>query len=378
MKNFKMLYVAEVQLPGRKASSIHVMRMCRAFARQGIKVRLLALKSKQFTNEEELYRYYDVEDCFEIKLIQSPGSGRLSAFYLAFRAMLEVLFYRPDVAYTRSPVSSFFFSFMGCRFVYEAHVLLHHTGHKWLASFYRRFSQARRFLGMVAISSALKNLYVERGTSAEDIFVAHDGADAKPLDVQGRLKGNLHFNAGYFGNVYKGRGVDIIIGMAHKMPEVGFHIIGGSSQDVDPTIEIPENMFFYGFLPPSEVHLYRNACDVLLAPYQPEVFVSNKKAYSTSSYMSPLKIFEYMSARKPVIVSDMPVLREVLAEDCAMLVSPSNVEEWVHTMNILRHDEEKRKALALNAYDYFCDHFTWNKRAEAIYKWMIEREIKHT
>ncbi|MGQ1890976.1 glycosyltransferase [Thermophagus sp. OGC60D27] len=378
MKNQRMLYVAEVQLPGRKASSIHVMRMCRAFALQGIKVKLLAFSSKQFTNKQELFRYYDVEDCFEVKLLKSPGTGRLSAFYLAFRAVMEVLFYRPDIAYTRSPVSSFFFSFLRCRFVYEAHVLLHHTGHKWLASFFRRFSKAHRFLGMVAISSALKNLYVERGTPPGNIFVAHDGADAKPLDVKGELKGSLPFNAGYFGNVYKGRGVDIIIGMAHRMPGVGFHIIGGLSDDIDPRYEIPDNLFFYGFLPPSEVHLYRNACDVLLAPYQPEVFVSEKKAYSTSSYMSPLKIFEYMSACKPIIVSDMPVLREVLTEDCAMLVPPSDESRWVGALDLLTNNEVKRKAIAMKAYDHFCDRHTWNKRAEAINKWILEREKNYS
>ena len=373
MKNMKLLYVSEVYLPGRKASGIHVMRMCKAFSEQGLKVRLLAFRSKQYSDVEHLFDYYGIDDSFEIKFLRSPGTGRLAAFYMALRAMFEVLFFRPHIAYTRSPVSSLFFSLLNRPFAFEGHVILDQSAHKWLSSFFQHFSTVNNFLGLVVISSALKKMFVEKGTPPEDIFVAHDAADAKSLDEKGELKGNFGFNAGYFGNIYKGRGVEIIVAMAKKRPEIGFHIIGGIAEDLPGNPELPDNLVFYGFLPPSEVHLYRNACDVLLAPYQSEVFVSNKQAFSTSLYMSPLKIFEYMSARKAIIVSDMPVLREVLSDTSSMLVAPADENAWVDAIDILKRDETKREEIARNAYQKFCEEFTWGKRAESILQWLLDR-----
>ena len=373
MRNRRLLYVAEVHLPGRKASSIHVMRMCRAFAEQGLKVRLLAFRSGQYKDVTHLRGYYGIDDSFEIKTLKSPGTGRLSAFYMAFVAVFQILKFRPDIAYTRSPIASLFFSLMKGKFVYEAHNFVYESRHKWVPGFFRRFSQKRNFLGMVVISAALKKMYTEKGTRPENIYVAHDGADFKPLDEKESLKGEYAFNAGYFGSVFKGRGIEVIIGMAREMPDTGFHIFGGEASDVPGNQQLPENLIFYGFVPPSTVHSYRNSCDALLAPYQPEVFVSDKAAYSTSSYMSPLKIFEYMSARKPIIVSEMPVLREVLSENCALLVPPSKVESWIESLALLKTDQEKREQLANQAYQLFCEKYSWQQRAKLIYRWLDNR-----
>lgn len=373
MRNRRLLYVAEVYLPDRKASSIHVLRMCKAFADQGLKVRLLAFRSGQFNDVRHLREYYGIDESFEIKVLKSPGTGRLSAFFLAFAAVLHCMKFRPDIAYTRSPITSFFFSFLRGNFVFEVHNYIYESRHKWVPGFFRRFSNVSNFLGLIAISSALKKIYVQKGTAAENIFVAHDGADFKPLEEQEKLKGQYAFNAGYFGSVFKGRGIEVIIGMAERMPETGFHIFGGDASDIPGAPQLPQNLIFYGFVPPSKVHCFRNSCDVLLAPYQPEVFVSEKQAYSTSAYMSPLKIFEYMSARKAIIVSDMPVLREVLSDDCALLVPPDDVSCWVDALNQLECDREKREQLASEAFRLFREKYSWEQRARTIYQWLKNR-----
>lgn len=373
MRNKRLLYVAEVHLPGRKASSIHVMRMCKAFADQGLKVRLLAFRSGQYKDVLHLCEYYGIDDSFDIKVLKSPGTGRLSAFYMAFASIFQYLKFGPDIAYTRSPITSFFFSFLSGMFVFEAHNFVYESRHKWVPTFFKRFSKASNFLGLIAISSALKKMYVQKGTAAENIFVAHDGADLKSLEEQEELKGQYPLNAGYFGSVFKGRGIEVIIGMAGRMPETGFHIFGGEASDIPGNPTLPDNLIFYGFVPPSKVHCYRNSCDVLLAPYQPEVFVSEKQAYSTSTYMSPLKIFEYMSARKAIIVSDMPVLREVLSDDCAMLVPPDDVSCWVDALNQLESEKDKREQLASKAYSLFREKYSWKQRAGTIYQWLNNR-----
>ncbi|MCP4937118.1 MAG: glycosyltransferase family 4 protein [bacterium] len=48
----------------------------------------------------------------------------------------------------------------------------------------------------------------------------------------------------------------------------------------------------------------------------------------TPVIMSPLKMFEYLAMGRLLISSDLPVLREVLNEDVAMLCQPENLWQW--------------------------------------------------
>ncbi|PWD98994.1 glycosyltransferase [Marinilabilia rubra] len=373
MKQPKLLYAAEVHLPGQKASSIHVMRMCKAFANQGIQVRLLAFRSPTFKNKSSLLDYYGIDGDMDVKLVNAPGTGRIAAFWLAITAFFQVLRFKPSIAYTRSVVSAYFMSLVAGKTAFEAHTFLFQKKKGYAQYFFKKLIQKSSFLGLVVISEALKKMYVEKGIAEKNIFVAHDGADEKSLNYLGELTGGYAFNAGYFGSVFAGRGVDVIIEMAERMPETGFHIFGGEKNQVNHNGHIPQNLMFYGFVSPSEVHQFRNACDVLLAPYQPDVFVSAKQAFSTSSYMSPLKIFEYMSARKPIIVSDMPVLKEVLSEETAMMVPSGDSSAWVRAVKDLKQDKDKRENMADKAYQEFINYYTWKKRASLIFDWLSGR-----
>jgi glycosyltransferase involved in cell wall biosynthesis len=81
--------------------------------------------------------------------------------------------------------------------------------------------------------------------------------------------------------------------------------------------------------------------------------------------MSPLKIFEYMSSKKPIIASDLSVLREVLNDENSMLVPPDDVTAWKEAI-ISLSDAVKRKKLADQAFLDLINHYTWKKRSEKI------------
>ena len=68
--------------------------------------------------------------------------------------------------------------------------------------------------------------------------------------------------------------------------------------------------------------------DILLCPYQKQVYLKDQKT-STSSIMSPLKLFEYMSTKSNYIFN-LNVLREVLINNVnCFLANPRNTQEWL-------------------------------------------------
>ena len=80
--------------------------------------------------------------------------------------------------------------------------------------------------------------------------------------------------------------------------------------------------------------------------------------------MSPLKIFEYMSHKKAIIASDLPVLREILNSENSFLVKPESIDELVNAISLLKKKENREK-FSTKAYSDF-KKFTWKKRAEKV------------
>ena len=105
--------------------------------------------------------------------------------------------------------------------------------------------------------------------------------------------------------------------------------------------------------------------NILIAPYQLDTSVLGGKI--TTDWMSPLKIFEYMSSRRPIIVSDIKVLKEILThkKNCIM-VKPNSITEWKNAINFLLKKKKYSVKIADRAYEDFLNNFTWKKRAKRI------------
>ena len=104
--------------------------------------------------------------------------------------------------------------------------------------------------------------------------------------------------------------------------------------------------------------------EVLLMPYQRTVSIG-LESVDTVKWMSPMKMFEYMSAAVPIISSDLPVLREVLVDlhNC-ILVEPDNIDEWSNALKKLSNSPELNKKLSSNSYKDYLTEYTWNIRAQ--------------
>jgi len=344
------------------------MKMCDAIHRQGVKTTLLSREGSKAVAEDSR-EFYGTTSDFKIKTyptIELSGVSFLTSFLYIFQIFQsskeETIFYGRDLP------SLLLCALLRRTFIYESHGIPHK---KALILMEKLILKSCYLKGIVFISQSLKGLYSISDSRVSNI-VLHDSADPpKNLDDKMPLKGSFKFNTVYVGALYAGRGLDLIYKLAKRLPSFAFHLFGGGQEEVlneRQNIERLqlENVFFYGYISPKETYKCRNSADVLLMPYKKSVMTINN-ASETSRYMSPLKLFEYMASRKPIISSDHQVLQEVLEDGVnALLCDPENVEMWESALVKLYRSEELREKLANQAYEDFRRSYTWDKRASVI------------
>ncbi len=227
----------------------------------------------------------------------------------------------------------------------------------------------------VVISDALKNIILkQQNIKSEKIIVAHDGADeVLDFDSNAELQGTTNsLNIGYVGSLYKGKGMEVIKMIASKVKkDIKFHIIGGSENDITfwKSQIKSNNVYFYGFVSQSEISSYINSMDICLLPNQKLIYTYGSDKYGTniSDFTSPLKMFEYMSHKKAIIASNLPVLREVLNEENSILVDCESAQEWINAIKKLKNSKTREK-LENNALNTFRKNYSWISRAKYIIK----------
>ena len=372
----KIAYCASSTLPSRSANSIHVMKMSQAFSLNGCEVHLVVPnKVSQIEREkEQLYAYYGVKQCFFIKYLPwLPLKGKTLIFGLLAGRYAKKL--NCNLFYSRDIIATYFATEQGLPVVFESHFPITNSGHKiiffWLLS---NILNKKNFQYLVVITHSLKSWYLNNyNISPERIVVAPDGADlpqnmeieSSELFPKQRLE---RFRVGYCGHLYPGKGMEIISKLIEMCPDIEFHIVGGLENDIrywQEQLKGYENVNFHGYKPHSEMFQIMQQMDVLIAPNLRSVILSDQN--DIGEWTSPLKIFEYMSAYKPIIASDIPVLKEVLDhERNALLCDPDNLSSWKLALYHLRDNPILSQKLAQNAYQDLKDQYNWKARAEKI------------
>ena len=371
----RILYISKSIIPSRSANSIHVMKMCQAFSENGHQVILLSpnVKNKYEEGVEDIYEFYGVKKNFVIKKLWHPRYVYGAIIYTL--AIYFYLFFNKnfDLVYGRFLHGCYVATLFKKKVIFETHeVISEKKNHRLIV--FKKLIKSKYLKKLIVISQALKNIYLEKKyLNKIEIQVAHDGADEiKNFDSKIKLLGcQKKLKVGYVGHLYKGRGIDTIIECARNLNEITFHLVGGLKNDIEywksysEKLEL-DNIYFYGFVSPKETIKYLNSFDILLAPYAKKVSIFGSSKSDTGKFMSPLKIFEYMSHKKSIIVSDLPVIREVLNENNSILVDSDDVKMWINSINKLQ-DSNSREIIANQALKDFYN-YSWKNRALLVVK----------
>lgn len=368
----KLVYVANSIIPSRAANSVHVMKMCDALAKAGYDVTLMVPEVGASAPGEE-YAAYGVPPSFRIQRLpwlKSRGRG----WWFAWSAFKAIKRLGADRVYGRHLPSLVLPALSGLPTAYEAHAPVTDTMGKSGTICLKLLAAARGFEKLVVISEALAAWYRDNtALNNERLVVAHDAASpavAMPGEPSAREL-DSSFHLGYVGQLYAGKGMEMIARLAAKRPKYRFTVIGGDDSDISHwrnQLRHLSNVCFTGFMPQAEAIEHLSGFDAVLAPYQSRVATAGGGG-DVARWMSPLKIFEYMAAAKPIVVSDLPVLREVLVDgENAMLCDPDNAEHWCVAIDRLNSDRSLCERIGRNAKRQFLQCFTWEARAIRISK----------
>ena len=270
----RIAYLSCSPIPSREANSVQVMRMCEAFAAAGHEVTLIARQGDAGgAGEASDFSLYGVKNGFSVvkrRTWSGPGGG---LFYAATAALTLRRHPRPDLLYGRDLLS--LAAAPGrAPVVLEAHTPPSPAERRVQRRLFRRPSFAR----LVVISDALRREFerLHPRLPRERIRVVHDAAEAPQgppaADVLARVRRRKdRLNVGYVGHLYPGKGMELVAELPGRLPEMDFHVVGGSAGDLERWRERTagrRNPTFHGFVPPGLTDSYRQAMDVLRARHR--------------------------------------------------------------------------------------------------------------
>tara|TARA_B100000963_G_scaffold106180_1_gene92170 strand:- start:7701 stop:9956 length:2256 start_codon:yes stop_codon:yes gene_type:complete len=388
----KILYISQSVIPSKSANSIHAMKMCSALSNLNNKVDLFCWNNNLDVekNIEDFYKFYSVDKNFKILRLKVKNFWFLREIVSLIFLLYKIFSNNYDLIYSRSIQISWFLSILGIKTVLE----IHSPPSIKTNYFFKKILIKGNLFFLVLVNNALKQ-YILKNYKKHiylEIIVLPDAADDKknlPLSKDFKRHYKIKKNSvGYLGHLYEGRGIQLIIKLAKEFPKNNFYIVGGAEQHVitwKRNLNL-SNIFFLGFQNQNSCYYLRNKFDYLIAPYQNKVYVhgavsenkDRKSKLETSKWMSPLKLFEYMQAKKPIITSDLPAINEILTNDeDAILCNPNNFVQWKKAIIKLNKDKAYKKRISTNAYTKFINKFTWKLRAKNIllnYKKLVNRK----
>jgi len=377
----RILYLENIRLPSERAHTIQIMKMCEAFSENGAEVELVVpfrFQSKKLKKIKDIYDYYQISKkfkitkipCFDLTLINSMVIFNIQMILFSFLATIYSIFKKSDLYYSREIIPLSFLSLLkkihNKKIFYEVHGIPTRFENLLIPFIFKRID------GIIAINNKTRDYYIERGFPGEKIIVAHSGVDPKIFDIglskrEARNKLSISINEKivvYSGHLYKWKGVYNLSEELSKLENIKFYIVGGTKTDIKLLKEFLikkkiKNDIIIGYVKPTLVPLYLKAADILVLP-------NLKGEVKSEIYTSPLKLFEYMISKRPIVASNLPSIREILKDKHNALLIPSRYnKDFTTAISNLLLDSKLDKKLTNTAYRNALN-YSWDKRANRI------------
>ncbi len=366
----KIVCIAASFVPSNTANSIQVMKTTHALAELGHSVTLL-VPGEEKTNWNNLQSFYGLRQQFDVEWI--PENLAFRRYDYAFKAVQRARQLSPDLVYTWVLQTAVLSLGRGIPTILELHDRVTGRLGPWL---FKRFWRSHALHRLLTNTAALRKVLVDQfhlTPEPDQILTAPNGVELEryrdlPSPEKAREKLGLPqgFTAGYTGHFYAGRGMPLMLALAKALPDIRFLWVGGQAQDVAYwkdrlKAEGINNVTLTGFVDNAILPRYQAAADVLLMPYGNRIAGSG--GGNSVEIASPMKMFEYMAAGRPILSSDLPVIHEILNEDMAVFCPPEDFHAWEKALPGLQEDQVRRESLAAASLKAV-QAYSWQARAE--------------
>ncbi len=378
----KLFLIFHGRFPSEKAAALFAAKSCEAFAEEGREVVLLVPRRIKRSMEDS-FVYYNIKKNFTIKflpiidLFSIPFFGRF-AFYVSLVIFsLSCTIYllakskTEDIVYSNENLPMFFASLLRKNTFYEVHDMPR-------GSFYFYKKLLERVRGVV-VTNMWKRDNIARifGISKEKMLYEMNAVDVEEFNIsitKEEARKQLHISTTdrvvlYTGHLYSWKGVDTLAEATKFLPDgTTVYFVGGTDSDVMSFREHfggISNIVIIGHRNHAEMPLWQKAADVVVVPNTAKENISK---YDTS----PMKIFEYMASKKPIVATNLPSIREILNETNAVVVNPDDPEAMAHGIMKAINDTTSAQKIVKQAYLDVATH-TWDKRAKRIFSFIEQK-----
>jgi glycosyltransferase involved in cell wall biosynthesis len=203
------------------------------------------------------------------------------------------------------------------------------------------------------------------GTAATHIHVLPNGVNTTRFQPVTREE-RLFFTVGFVGTLKPWHGlstlIDAFVQLHRRAPQTRLMIVGDGPEREALEAAVCANgleqaVQFCGAVQPERVPELVNQFDVAVAPY----------ARTEGFYFSPLKVYEYMAAGLPVVVSRVGQLASLIRDgETGVLCEPGDAPALTDALFLLLEEPLTRKRLGLAARACVERDHTWNAVARRV------------
>jgi len=370
-----LFYVANIRFPTERAHGIQIAKMCEAFARKGVDVRLIVPRRSNHIKEDP-FSYYGVEENFKVIKVFSLDLDmgrfgsigfRTQALSFILSALWHIVLGKPDSVYSRDIFFAYLVSVFKKRVVFEDHEPP--SSKRQLYAFFLRHIRKK-----VIVAENLVALYKDYRIPPKSFIVAPNGVDIEEFDD---TKPDRSIWERTFGIA---PGVKIVLYIGHFYPWKGVYILGESASFVPANTAVVligatvenrvkmhsfvserklSNVYIHDFVPHREVLTYIKSADVLVLP-------NTAQEERSREYTTPIKLFEYMASGVPIVASNIPSFGSYLKNGKnALMCEPDNSKDLADKITRLLQGKERGASLARTARADV-RAFSWEERARKI------------
>jgi glycosyltransferase involved in cell wall biosynthesis len=240
---------------------------------------------------------------------------------------------------------------------------------------------------VTTISESMKNILIQRGVHPEKIEIIPNAIDASkylgktflPADIPALHRADLV--VGYVSNMSGREGHKYLIHAIHQIRKLtsldvrGLLVGDGPEKKnleiLSKNLTMEKFIVFTGEVDHNNINAFYKAINIFVVPRIPDY---------AADWVTPLKPYEAMALDIPIIVTDLPALKEIVGnnEERGLIAKTADVDSLVEQLLRYINDPIMRKRKSNVAKAWVFAERTWSanaKRYDAIYRRLANRSI---